>query len=219
MSVTKVIREPLDGVSRWELPDVEAPAHASQRDGNKAGISLEELEALQKQAYDEGFIEGRKAGFEQGLQEGRQAGEQQARELAQRIRGVFDTLSQPLQELDEAVEEQLLAMVMQLAQQLVRRELQTQPGEVLGVVREAVGLLPVGSRDVQIYLHPEDAAFLRDAWSDKEEAATWRLVEDPSLSRGGCQVVTPISRVDATVEQRLAQLTRDFLGGSREDDQ
>ncbi|RMG30702.1 MAG: flagellar assembly protein FliH, partial [Gammaproteobacteria bacterium] len=46
----------------------------------------------------------------------------------------------------------------------------------------------------------------------------WKLVEDPTLSRGGCRVETESSRIDATVEQRLHAVLARFLGGERQGD-
>lgn len=215
MAISKVIRGGEEEIRTWELPEV-----GSQSRGQRPGATLEELEALQKAAYEEGFAEGRAAGLEQGRVEGYKAGEQEAKALAQKIRAIYTSLAAPVAELDEQVEEQLTGMVLALAQQIIRRELTLQPGEIMGLVREAVGLLPFSSRDVKIRLHPDDARFLREAWGEEsEEARAYTLVEDPSLSRGGCKVSTPTSQIDATLERRLAVLASELLGGSREADQ
>ena len=47
---------------------------------------------------------------------------------------------------------------MALARQIVRRELKTDPTQIIGIIREAIGALPVAARDVRVHLHPEDAA-------------------------------------------------------------
>ncbi|MOA05705.1 flagellar assembly protein H [compost metagenome] len=40
---------------------------------------------------------------------------------------------------------------------------------------------------------------------------TWRIVEDEALLPGGCRVETEHSRIDATVETRIAQATAQLL--------
>jgi flagellar assembly protein FliH len=42
------------------------------------------------------------------------------------------------------------------------------------------------------------------------------VVEDPVMMRGGCQVLTPTSRVDARLETRLGKVLSELLGGQRQ---
>lgn len=215
MTIQKVIRgEEGEGFSRWEPTEVATPA--PKPEPAAAPLSVRELEALQKAAYDEAFARGLEEGRAQGHQEGLAAGQAEAGEQAQRIQKVFNSLAAPLEELDEAVEQQLVQLAFTLAQQIIRREIQTQPGEVVPVVREAVALLPLSSRDVKVHLHPEDARFLRENLGPQEDGA-WKIIEDGSISRGGCRVVTPTSMIDATLERRLAALASEVLGARSED--
>lgn len=236
MTVSRIIRGDSPGaiVSRWTLPNVgpvqedQEPVECEPQKSEEVEtppVALptpEEIEALKKQAYDEaytrGLMEGRQIGLEEGRSEGYKAGEMQAQELVRQMRDVLDCLSAPLAQLDDEVEQQLLELSLVLARQIIRRELQTQPGEVVAVVREALALLPVGSRDVTVHLHPDDAQFVREALAPNEEGGNWRIVEDAALSRGGCRVESSASHIDATLERRLAVLARDLLGGSRGED-
>jgi flagellar assembly protein FliH len=51
--------------------------------------------------------------------------------------------------------------------------------------------------------------------SEGEESA-WQIVEDPTVTRGGCRVATETSEVDATVEARVAAVVARVLGEERE---
>jgi flagellar assembly protein FliH len=216
--VSKVIRgEQGDAFDRWQLPTVGQPAAAAQAPAQPAP-TVRELEELQKAAYDEGFAQGRKEGFDKGNQEGVVAGQQEGRELVQRMRRILDALAEPVRQLDDDVEQALTSLALSIAQQVIRRELTVQPGEVVAVVREAVALLPLSAREVSVRLHPEDARFIRETLKASDEASAWKLVEDPAITRGGCRVATPSSQVDATLERRLAILASDLLGGGREVD-
>ena len=88
----------------------------------------------------------------------------------------------------------------------------------MGVVREALAILPVASSNVQLILHPEDAELVREIYSLSETELGWRIIEDPVLARGGCKVVTDTSQIDATLESRLAALISPLLGGERSGD-
>ncbi len=144
--------------------------------------TLEEIEAIQREAHEEGFAtgyqegrrEGREQGYKKGQQEGHAEGYQRgyAEGLGRRARrsAVADPEARsnpgihrrPLENLDATVEEELTWLATEIARRLVRRELRGSPGEIVAVMREAVGLLPVASTDVQVRLHPDDARLIRE---------------------------------------------------------
>ncbi|HHC71663.1 MAG TPA: flagellar assembly protein FliH [Thiotrichales bacterium] len=201
--------------SSWKLPAVEESPGTATEEELPSLPTAEEIEALQKQAWEEAW----KKGYQEGLREGREAGEKEIREKGQRLEALMDALARPLDDLDETVEEELVTLAVAVTRQLVRRELRTDPGEVVGVVREALSLLPASARNVRLHLHPEDAELVRAALTlGEEEERAWRIVEDPLQGRGGCQVFSDHSRVDASVETRLAQLVARVFGGERRDD-
>jgi len=107
---------------------------------------------------------------------------------------------------------------MSVATQIIRREIKTDPGQVVGAVREAVSALPVSSRKITLHLHPEDASLVRSALALDEMSPAWEIVEEPLITRGGCKVDTETSRIDATIENRLAQIIANVLGDQREQD-
>lgn len=175
-------------------PDAVAPARA-------------EIEALRGRAQEEGW----RAGYREGFESGRDL----VLEQAQRLEALFASLEQPLQRRDGRIEEELLLLSSEIARQLVRRELRTAPGEIVAVIREAVQLLPVLEQDVEIYVHPEDAAFLRQTLDLGDEHSRWKLREDPAITRGGARICSGMSSVDATVERRLATIVALAFGDER----
>ena len=141
---------------------------------------------------------------------------QQRAELSQ----IIEFFNQPLQALNEEVEEQLSVLAVVLAQQLVRREIRADPGELVGVIREAVQMLPANSRKIRIILHPEDAELVRNALQldEHDDELNWKLVEEPMISRGGCEIKSDRSVINATLENRLQALAASVLGGDRLED-
>jgi flagellar assembly protein FliH len=216
MSSSKLItKESLTAFERWELPAVGAAARPHSEELSIEAVpdllSAEKLEEIRQAAYHEGF--------EQGRHEGLQSGQQESQARAQRLSQILTALAEPLREVDEQVEQELIALAIAIARQLIRRELKLDPGEIVAVVRESLAVLPSHAQRVQVFLHPEDAAVIREklAIHENDERA-WRLVEDPALTRGGCKVTSDHSRIDATVEKRMAAAIARVLGGEREDD-
>jgi len=175
-----------------------------------APVTAREIEEIHQAAWQEGF--------EQGRREGLAAAEREIAQKVAELDALMNTLVHPLDKLDEEVEQQLVQVCVMLTRHLVRRELRTSPEEILGTLREALALLPSAQREVRIFLHPDDARLVRSHWEGEEEERRWRLVEDPTIARGGCRIESEHSRIDATVERRLNALLTQFLGGEREED-
>ncbi|NNF17589.1 MAG: flagellar assembly protein FliH [Gammaproteobacteria bacterium] len=192
---------------RWETPEF---APDTSQGAMSPGVSITELEALQKQAFDEAYAAGLKAGQEAGVAKNR--------EQAQRFAALVEQLARPFKTLDECVEKQVVQLAMIVARNIIRRELKTDPSHVIGAVREALAVLPVNVGDVQVKLHPEDAALVRKYLQPVEGERAWQLIEDPLLTRGGCRVVSEYSRIDASVEARLAALIATIVGDERAPD-
>lgn len=191
----------------WRPPTVDAnDSHFNSVRGER-GLSLRDLERIQKEAYDEAFA--------QGLDEGRAQGQAQVTEQAQRLASVLNQLTEPFKELDDVVEQQTAELAMIVVRRLFRRELKTDPGCVIGVVREALDALPVAARDVRVLLHPDDAQIVSSALKHAEGERAWHVIEDPLLGRGGCRIETSTSRIDARVEARLEAIANALLGDER----
>ncbi|MFQ5643757.1 MAG: flagellar assembly protein FliH [Thiogranum sp.] len=203
--MSRVIRsEELADCQAWNVPEVQS------RGGRQRPVTARQLEEIEEQA--------RREGFRQGLEEGRDRGRDEMLDRARSLEQILQTLEKPLEELDDGVEQQLVQLAMLVARQLVRRELKTDPGQVVGVVREALAVLPVAARDVQLALNPEDAVIVREALSLHEGEQAIRIVEDPVQDRGGCRVFTTTSQIDATIETRLNAVIARVLGGQRHGD-
>ncbi len=186
--------------ARWTVPAIDGS------DG-KGYLTAGRLQQLQKEAYDEAW----KKGHADGLQ----AGQSEIAERAARYDDLLRALCLPFDMLDEQVEKQLLELSVALVKQLFRREVKINPDHVVGVVREAIQTLPVASRSVRVYLHPEDAALVRESLTPAEGEPAWSVVEDPLIERGGCRVTTDNSQIDATAESRLHAVIGRCLGEDR----
>lgn len=206
--MSKIIpKEELSGIENWSLPEV---SMTGQRAPVARPVTARQLEELQQEAREEGFLQGRREGLE--------AGKKDIKARAHELEALMQTLAKPLEQLDTQVEQELVQLAFAVARQLIRRELKAEPGQVLAVVREAMATLPVAARNVRLHMHPEDAALVRETLSLGENERGWNIVEDPTLSRGGCKVSSDTSQIDASIERRLNTVIANILGGERESD-
>ncbi len=199
-----------EAYERWELPDV------SQETQNAASAGLPtaaEIDSIQKQAHTEGHERGYHEGYAKGLAQG----ETEVRQKAEAFHELIQMLDTPLEELDEQVIEQTAQLAIAIARQIIRRELHADPGQVVAVVRDALKALPVMARKIRVFLHPDDAELVRETLSlhDDDDSQTWKIIEDPLLSRGGCKINSENSSIDASVEMRLQRVITGIMGGER----
>lgn len=193
---------------RWEAPSF--PDSAMPTAG--------ELEALQKQAYDEAFGQAYDEGKAAGFAEGMAAAETETKKRAALLDDMVSHLRSPLSEMDDVLESQLVRMVLSLVGRLFRRQIDLDPDAIKGLVRDAVRMLPAATDPVEILVHPEDVERLKAIVADDtntDAAARWSLIKDPSITPGGCRVTCNRSHVDATVEARIEAIANSLVGDER----
>lgn len=222
----------LESLRLWSMPDVSGADAVKESETVELEeeptpiLTVDEIEAMQKQAYDEAFAQGKTQGFEEGFQQGLDEGSKKGYEdnahllqsQAAILGSLLGCLSEPFKKLDDEVEKELVKLVIGIATQIIRREIKMDPGQIVAVVREAINVLPLASQKISLRLHPDDAELVRSALALDEISPSWGIVEDPLITHGGCEVDTEISHVDATVEHRLAAVIATVLGGDREHD-
>ena len=174
---------------------------------------------INKAAKDSQFQKGYDEGFDQGLREGRDAAQKELQKKMQQFDQLMRNLSQPFASLDEQAEGEFVRLALSLARQIIRREIQTQPGQIVAVVREALSILSGSVTDIKIHVHPDDAQTLREHMSSAEQERTYEVVDDSTISRGGCRVRSSSSIIDATIEKQFAKLSAQFLGDERGDEE
>jgi flagellar assembly protein FliH len=193
---------------RWELPSVNGPIANTRR------------------ADDEKREEGERAGREAMVARGYEDGIAKAQvEIAARtalldarikkLDSILSFLAKPLEELDSEVEKQLSTLALIVGKQLARRELKSDPAQIIAIIREAVSRLPAAIRDIRVHLHPDDALIVKERLSTPGTERAWTVVEDPALSQGGCLVRTDNSQIDARLESRLNAIVSSILGDER----
>lgn len=181
------------------------------------GVSARELEAIvrhaaeegRREGHDEGYARGHEEGYAAGHAEGLAAGRKYLEEAAGRFAGLLEGLHAPLLGQEEALREALLEVTAQIARAVVRAELAIRPESVAHVIEEALAALPLGARNVRVYVSPADRVLLEDFGAGEAVPA---LRVDESLAPGDCRVESAESLVDFRRSARLAAILEQFLG-------
>ena len=196
-------------IESWVLPSVRESDDLS----DSSILTAKQVEELQKQAYEEAYQEG----LEKGREEGLANVSEEIRIQVNEFNSLVNSLEKPFAQLDNQVDQELTSLVIALVKQLVRREIKTDPGQIMAVIREAIEALPVATSKLQLRLHPEDATLVQEFYKLSEKDHSWDIIEDPLITRGGCKVVTTVTQVDATLETRLHQLFAQVFGERQQD--
>ncbi|QZP29887.1 flagellar assembly protein FliH [Pseudomonas sp. DR48] len=167
-------------------------------------LTLEELESIRQEAYNEGFAVGEREGFHSATLKVRQEAEAILAPKVAGLEQMMVNLFEPIAEQDTQIEKSLIDLVQHITKQVIQRELAIDSTQIEHVMREALKLLPLGATNVRLYINPQDFEQVKALRERHEE--TWRIVEDAHLLPGGCRVETEHSRIDATVETRVAQV-------------
>ncbi|WP_407291413.1 flagellar assembly protein FliH [Stutzerimonas zhaodongensis] len=219
---------------RWALPSfdplgaepevqasVEEPAPAEELSHSEdvpveevKPLTLDELEAIRQEAYNEGFSTGEKDGFHAGQLKARQEAEAALAPKLQNLETLMAQLLEPIADQDRNLEHAMVTLVSQLAREVIQRDLLIDSSQIRQVLRDALKLLPMGASNVRIYINPQDFELVKALRERHEE--TWRIVEDSDLLPGGCRIETEQSRIDASVETRLGQAISQLFEQQRE---
>ena len=174
-------------------------------------LTLEELEQIRQDAYDEGVkqgheqgyidgfdkgvSEGKEAGYKEGVEIGKQQGLEDAKPLIdeklQVLSQLVSDLNLPLRLVDEACEKQLVLLANLLAEAVIFQEVKQNQELILLALKKAMDVLPVADQHVKIHLNPEDMEVVKAAYGAQAlEKQQWQLIPEPTLERGGCEVKT-----------------------------
>ncbi len=188
---------------KWENISVESPVDYQI-----------ELERQAAEIKDSARLQGYKEGHIEGLEQARQ----EIEICVQKLKVLMDALASPLEQLADDIEDELVKLSIAIAKQIVRRELKTEPGQVIGVVKEALSALPAAGQNIKLHLHPEDAKLIEETMLVNANEGKWVVIDNPVIQRGGCRIETESSNVDATIESRVAAIAARIMGGERTND-
>ncbi|GFZ86233.1 FliH/SctL family protein [Dyella caseinilytica] len=201
-------RENIDIFDRWEPPavgNVESSA-PPEEPAAPPGPTIFELEEIQSQAREEGYAAG--------LAEGRAAAKKELEERLVRLDAICSAAARPLSQLDDATERELALLATVMARRVVGRELQLDPSLIELAVREAAAALPSATRELRVWVNPNDLDLLRELGAAEPH---WRFGANPALSRGDCVLESERSRLDARVSTRLASVVDAVIGEDLDD--
>lgn len=211
------VMDPKDRIAawkRWEMnafaqeppappPQAQAiPDPVSELPPAAPRIDEADLDRLRLEAQMAGEKTGYEQGYAQGQAEGHAAAIAAVHEQARQLRALALSLPPALHIAESGVAEDLLALAMDLARQVLGRALTADPQAMLAVVQELLQAEPALVGSPQLFLHPDDAQLVSEHLAEELQAIGWRMRPDTSILRGGCRVMASSGERDASLETR-----------------
>lgn len=156
---------------------------------------------IEKEAYEKGF--------EQGERDGRELGMKRLDIVIHQMKHVLLDIERQRKELLQTYEKEIVRLMLNIGKRIFRRELLFHEEVIASVLQEAFQyvtnrgqvLLRLHPGDYRyLSAHPEQAPFL---FNENEGV---KLIEDPSITRGGCLLETSHGEVDATFESQFDEI-------------
>ena len=124
-------------------------------------------------------------------------------------------LESPLKEIDEEAQQKAVEICIAVAKQIIQRELTIDSGQIVSAIKQAIELIPKDGQQVNIYINPNDASYVESLFAQNGDTSKYNVVQDPTITAGGCRASTDFSLVDLTIENQIAMITAQIFGDQR----
>jgi flagellar assembly protein FliH len=204
-------KERLSAYQRWEMAsfDPVPPAPPEPEDVDDGAFEAE-LERLRDAAHAQGVASGHvagqalgyQAGYDQGHAQGFEQGQSEAREEAARLAALAETFKAALDGAQGAISETLVALALDIAQQVVRQHVQHDPTALIAAAREVLAAEPALNGAPALIVSPADLPVVEAYLLEELQTRGWTVRTDPAVERGGCRAQAATGEVDAGIDTR-----------------
>jgi flagellar assembly protein FliH len=152
---------------------------------------------------------------EQAMQDARRELEAENAALINELRGqlaeTITRISSLSEEITKRVEHEVVELALEIAKKVVAREVSVDREVAFTLVK--VSLAKLHNRSVaQVHLNPEDFAFVESHREKLGFRGSLELIEDRSISMGGCLIHTETGEIDARIKSQFEEITHGLLG-------
>lgn len=169
---------------------------------NIIAAAQQQAESIKSEAFSKGYAEGQ----QKALQEENAA-----------LGDVSGNFQRTLEELalirERAIKEnelEIIDLALDVARKIIGAELHNDPQTVAKVISNAISMLGV-QEDLIVRVNPEDKVLLSKGTADFLSAV--KLVSDPAIARGGAVLESSGGKLDAQIEEQLAEIEKSLKKG------
>ncbi len=160
----------------------------------------------------------KKIAYEQGYREAVEKVTEEWNDKLTLLNSLIETLNDPLKEIDQIIQENTANISIAIAKQIVRRELSADSGQIVSVVKQAIELMPKDGMQINISINPRDEEKIKELFMNNDQLSKYNIIQDPTISVGGCKAYTEFSMLDLTIDKQIATICSQILGDQRNAD-
>ncbi len=187
----------VDGVSPFEL----RPLDGGMRAPGAARMSPRGNASTSEQ-------NGYETGRAQGHAEAMRAVQQERAADVRRIEALIAQFQTSLNDVSAKAADAVLDLALDVAGQILRREVHAHRDAALPVVREALALVIEAHAHPTVRLAPVDFAVVREALRADGMYQGCRFIADAQVPPGGCRVESPHGEIDASLATRWRRVVQ-----------
>lgn len=169
-------------------------------------VDEEAQQALLQQACDDAYAQGVAQGRAEATVEWQRRLDDyvanQGQEAASRLDALVQAMDAGLNGMQQQMARDMLQLACEIARQVVRQELRTNPQALQPVVQEALGMLVAEGRPATVRLNPLDQQLLGASLCEAFASTAVQWVADAAVQPGGCLVEFAGTVVDGSLEKR-----------------
>jgi len=211
VSARFIPREELGSYASWQPGAIDRRAAAPSPAPAAAAAEPDDADRQARVAA------ARQAGYQDGYRDGTAALESFKQSFASQataqVGALLEGFDRQFAALDDRIAQAVASVAMQLAQQVLRSELQARPALVAQVASEAINSVMFSARHIAVQVHPLDLPLVAEGADEALKARGARLLPNAAVERGGVIVESDVGTVDARIATRWAQAAASLGAG------
>ena len=183
-----------------------ADAEARKKSEELVADAETRVASIEKEAFDKGFDEGKEQGYQEGYTE--------VERLIEHLHKIINSAIEKRNEIIDESETQLINLVLQIAQKVIKVISENQKNVVINNVIQSLRKLKTRN-DVIIRVNLEDVELTSDHIKDfmrmVENVKSITVVEDSTVDRGGCIIETDFGEIDARIASQFNEIQQKVI--------
>lgn len=173
----------------------------------------DEAEQLRRAAEEQGRQAGMKSAEQAVKQRVQQTVQQELSSMLPVLQSAVDAVQQAKQEWIGHWEHNVVRLATKIAERVIRREVAAAPEIALTLIRESLEL-SAGNKKLRLHLSPSDYELFgehaKQLANQINKLGETEIVQDASISVGGCKVSTEFGTIDNSLEAQLDRIEEEL---------
>ena len=199
-----------ESVEPWRIPKVEdiGQVHYTGDDVEVDEDLIEEQKL--KQAYHEGYQAAKQHFLNQVKKDVQQDKESIVAQKKAELEALIKLLGSPVDVLCDQITNGYMKLMISIVEHVCRERFNNDHGMLKKIAQEAMALLPMQAKNIQLYLHSSDYKKISQYIKTEHiNADSIEFIADDTLKPADFRIQSDIAKIDGRIEQRIATIVKE----------